>query len=143
MADINCKICWGSRWEDDDCTIPCPECVQELPKPKRRKPQPRLRQKSEKKKAIEAEMGPLRKRWMQKVKTCQNCNQRMATDVHEIVAGSGRHLSFEDPETWLALCGGPDGCHRKVQSIPYEQQLEIKFRAIRRAVNRCATRKAV
>lgn len=145
MPNLACELCGGTGIADyDNKAAQCSECNPPLEKPKR-KPMKRttMRKKSAKQRAVEKENAPFRKMWLRKVKTCMNCGQRMATEVHEVVAGSGRHLAYENPLTWMAVCAGPDGCHDKVQGIDFEKQLAILDRAHRRAINSCAIRRAV
>lgn len=61
---------------------------------------------------------------------CECCHRRKATDCHEIARGSFRHVAVHERLTWLALCGGPKGCHDKMDDYsvwPVARQMALKF----------------
>jgi hypothetical protein len=138
MADINCKICWGSRWMDDDCTTPCPECVQELPKPKRRKPQRRLPAQSAKRKEIEAVHAPFREQLKREVGYCDYCQEkREAGDLEEHHIGRNRWREIGNPRRTAIVCREPlKQCHKEMDDLSIDEQIAVVARAMKRAVRR-------
>jgi hypothetical protein len=136
--DINCKICWGSRWMDDDCTTPCPECVQELPKPKRRKAQRRLPAQSAKRKAIEAEHAPFREQLKKAVGRCDYCGTvRKASELEEHHIGRNRWREIDNPRRTAIVCRDRvNDCHEAMDSLGVDEQIAVVARAMKRAVRR-------
>lgn len=75
----------------------------------------RLRPVSQKQASKLREYSALRRVYLAQNPTCQICHRNPATEVHH-VRKRGRNLT--NAATFLAVCGGPKGCHAKIHGMP-------------------------
>lgn len=68
---------------------------------------------------------------------CELCQERQATDCHEITAGSSRQRAIHQPNAWLALCRE---CHEEIQGSDIDTQTRLKCSAVVRTVSHCLGR---
>ena len=72
--------------------------------------------------------GPIRKQFVEEAGTCWICDDRMATDCHEMSRGCCRDGSIGERCTWLATCWECNCYLLTDYSVyPIERQLAIKW----------------
>lgn len=92
-----------------------------------------LKRKSTKKMKEERENDPHRRHY--KLHKLCPVTGNPAVDCHEIPSGTGcRHLAVQDPDCWLAASRNG---HAVLQGMPKAKQVALKWREVKRAVNRC------
>lgn len=119
------------------CTNRQPENKAPMRAPKKRTA---LKPISDKQRKLYRDTKPTRHGPIKNGQVCDCCQEEPAIDPHEITAGSHRRAAMKDVRALMWLCFK---CHKKLQGLPYEEQIAVVVKSVIAAVNRCCGRDAV